>query len=162
MIKIACPNCDSFSSRLSFSRIKRQLRFLGKRLQNWTLSTACFRFCCLVFPFSYKRKEEHKDDRAAHWTASAPKNIRLTFFLFLTPLLVTRRISLKSSRLCLTINNDRIWLLWNNGGNSFKIYARFFKISDYHTSGRFKPSAKLMIRQILPVGVILVDFLGCK
>ena len=29
-------------------------------------------------------------------------------------------------------------------------------------SGRFKPSAKLMMRQILPVGVILVDFLGCK
>ena len=29
-------------------------------------------------------------------------------------------------------------------------------------SGRFKPSAKLTIRQILPVGVILVDFLGCK
>ena len=45
---------------------------------------------------------------------------------------------------------------------ALKIYARFFKISDYHTSGRFKPSAKLMIRQILPVGVILVDFLGCK
>ena len=58
--------------------------------------------------------------------------------------------------------NDRIWLPWNNGGNSFKIHAGFFKISDYHTSGRFKPSAKLMIRQILPVGVILVDFLGCK
>ena len=73
-----------------------------------------------------------------------------------------KRISLKLSRLCLTINNDRIWLLWNNGGNSFKIYVGFFKISDYHTSGRFKPSAKLMIRQILPVGVILVDFLGCK
>ena len=59
-------------------------------------------------------------------------------------------------------HNDRIWLPWNNGGNSFKIHAGFFKISDYHTSGRFKPSAKLMIRQILPVGVILVDFLGCK
>ena len=29
-------------------------------------------------------------------------------------------------------------------------------------SSRFKPSAKLTIRQILPVGVILVDFLGCK
>ena len=58
--------------------------------------------------------------------------------------------------------NDRIWLPWNNGGNSFKIHAGFFKISYYHTSGRFKPSAKLMIRQILPVGVILVDFLGCK
>ena len=56
----------------------------------------------------------------------------------------------------------RIWLLWNNGRNSFKIYVGFFKISDYHTSGRFKPSAKLMIRQIFPVGVILVDFLGCK
>ena len=69
-----------------------------------------------------------------------------------------KRISLKLSRLCLTINNDRIWLLWNNGGNSFKIHVGFFKISDYHTSGRFKPSAKLMIRQILPVGVILVDF----
>ena len=39
--------------------------------------------------------------------------------------------------------NDRIWLLWNNGGNSFKIHAGFFKISDYHTSGRFKPSAKV-------------------
>ena len=25
-----------------------------------------------------------------------------------------KRISLKLSRLCLTINNDRIWLLWNN------------------------------------------------
>ena len=47
-------------------------------------------------------------------------------------------------------------------GNSFKIYAGFFKISDYRTSGRFKPSAKLMMRQILPVGVILVDFLECK
>ena len=73
-----------------------------------------------------------------------------------------KRISLKLSRLCFTINNDRIWLLWNNGGNSFKIHAGFFKISDYHTSGRFKSSAKLMIRQILPVGVILVYFLGCK
>ena len=42
-------------------------------------------------------------------------------------------------------------------------YTRdFFKISDYHTSGRFKPSAKQTIRQILPVGVILIDFLGCK
>ena len=50
------------------------------------------------------------------------------------------------------IYNDRLWLLWNNGGNSFKIHAGFFKISDYHTSGRFKPSAKLTIRQILPVG----------
>ena len=58
--------------------------------------------------------------------------------------------------------NDRIGLPWNNGGNSFKIHAGFFKISDYHTSGRFKPSAKQTIRQILPVGVILVDFLGCK
>ena len=48
-------------------------------------------------------------------------------------------------RLCLTIKNDRIWLLWNNGGNSFKIHAGFFKISDYHTSGRFKPSAKVSI-----------------
>ena len=38
-------------------------------------------------------------------------------------------------------------------------YTRdFFKISDYHTCGRFKPSAKLTIRQILLVGVILVDF----
>ena len=46
-----------------------------------------------------------------------------------------KRISWKLSRLCLTINNDRIWLLWNNGGNSFKIHAGFFKISDYHTSG---------------------------
>ena len=73
-----------------------------------------------------------------------------------------KRINLKLSRLCLTNKNDRIWQLWNNGGNSFKIHAGFFKISDYHTSGRFKPSAKLMIRQILPVGVILVDFLGCK
>ena len=73
-----------------------------------------------------------------------------------------KRIGLKLSRLCLTINNDRIWLLWNNGGNSFKIHAGFFKISDNHTSGRFKPSAKLMIRQILSVRVILVDFLGCK
>ena len=71
-------------------------------------------------------------------------------------------IGLKFSRLCLTINNDRIWLLWNKGGNSFKIHAGFFKIFDYHTSGRFKPSAKLMIRQILSVRVILVDFLGCK
>ena len=60
------------------------------------------------------------------------------------------------------INKDRLWLLWNNGGNSFKIHAGFFKISDYHTSGRFKPSAKQTIRQILPVGVILVDFFGCK
>ena len=50
-----------------------------------------------------------------------------------------KRISLKLSRLCLTINNDRIWLLWNNGGNSFKIHAGFFKISDYHTGGKFKP-----------------------
>ena len=58
--------------------------------------------------------------------------------------------------------NDRIRLPWNNGGNSFKIHAAFFKISDYHTSGRFKPSAKQAIRQILPVGVIQVDFLGCK
>lgn len=57
MIKIACPNCDSFSSRPSFSRIKRQLRLLGKRLQNWTLSTACFCFCCLVFPFSHRKKK---------------------------------------------------------------------------------------------------------
>ena len=73
-----------------------------------------------------------------------------------------KRINLKLTRLCLKIKNDRIWLLWNNGGNSFKIHAGFFKISDYHTSGRFKPSAKLMIRQILPVGVILVNFLGCK
>ena len=72
-----------------------------------------------------------------------------------------KRINLKLSRLCLTNKNDRIWLLWNNGGNSFKIHAGFFKISDYHTSGRFKPSAKQTIRQI-PVGVILVDFLGCK
>ena len=40
--------------------------------------------------------------------------------------------------------------------------AGFFKISDCHTYGRFKPSAKLTIRQILPLGVILVDFLGCK
>ena len=31
----------------------------------------------------------------------------------------------------------------NNGGNSFKIHAGFFKISDYHTCGRFKPSAKV-------------------
>ena len=69
-----------------------------------------------------------------------------------------KRISLKLSRLCLTINNDRVWLLRNIGGNSFKIHAGFFKISDYHTSGRFKPSAKLMIRKILPVGVILVVF----
>ena len=58
-----------------------------------------------------------------------------------------KRISLELSKLCLTINND-----------SFKIHAEFFKISNYHTSGRFKPSAKLMIRQILPVGVILVVF----
>ena len=69
-----------------------------------------------------------------------------------------KRISLELSRLCLTINNDRIWLLWNNGGNSFKIHTGFFKISNYYTSGKFKPSAKLMIRQILPVGVILVVF----
>ena len=39
---------------------------------------------------------------------------------------------------------------------------RDFSISDYHTSGRFKPSAKLMIRRVLHVGVILVDFLGYK
>ena len=73
-----------------------------------------------------------------------------------------KRISLKLSRLCLTINNDRIWLLWNNSRNSLKMHAGFFKISDYHTSGRFKPSAKLMIRRVLHVGVILVDFLGYK
>ena len=43
--------------------------------------------------------------------------------------------------------------------NSFKIHAGFFKISVYHVSGKFKPSAKLTIRQILPVGgVIVVDF----
>ena len=36
--------------------------------------------------------------------------------------------------------------------NSFKIHAGFFKISVYHVSGKFKPSAKLTIRQILPVG----------
>ena len=57
-----------------------------------------------------------------------------------------KRINFKLSGLCLTIKNDRIWLLWNNGGNSFKIQAGFFKISDYHTSGRFKSLAKLMIR----------------
>ena len=34
-----------------------------------------------------------------------------------------KRINLKVSRLCLKIKNDRIWLLWNNGGNSFKIHA---------------------------------------
>ena len=55
-----------------------------------------------------------------------------------------KRLSLKLSRLCLTINNDRIWLLWNNGGSSFKINAGFFKISDYHTSGRFERRAFLM------------------
>ena len=43
-----------------------------------------------------------------------------------------------------------------------EIIDRFFKISDYHTCDRFKPLAKLTIRQIRPVGVILVDFLGCK
>ena len=86
----------------------------------------------------------------------------LVKIMFLSLSYQEKRIGLKLSRLCLTINNGRIWLLWNNGGNSFKIHAGFFKISDYHTSGRFKPSAKLMIRQILPVGVILVDFLGCK
>ena len=42
-------------------------------------------------------------------------------------------------------------------------YTRgFSKLSDYHTYGRFKQSAKLTIRQILPVGVIPVDFLGYK
>ena len=86
----------------------------------------------------------------------------LVKIMFLSLSYQEKRIGLKLSRLYLTINNDRIWLLWNNGGNSFKIHAGFFKISDYHTSGRFKPSAKLMIRQILPVRVILVDFLGCK
>ena len=78
-------------------------------------------------------------------------------------LIVSRKADqLKVEQALFNDYNDRIWLPWNNGGNSFKIHAGFFKISDYHTSGRFKPSAKLMIRQILPVGVILVDFLGCK
>ena len=74
-------------------------------------------------------------------------------------LIVSRKADqLKVEQALFNDYNDRIWLPWNNGGNSFKIHAGFFKISDYHTSGRFKPSAKLMIRQILPVGVILVDF----
>ena len=45
------------------------------------------------------------------------------------------------------IENDRIWPLWNNGGNSFKIHTGFFKISVYHMSSKFKPSAKLTERQ---------------
>ena len=49
------------------------------------------------------------------------------------------------------IEDDCIWPLQINGGNSFKIQAGFFKVSVYHTSGRFKPSAKLTIRQILAV-----------
>ena len=35
-------------------------------------------------------------------------------------------ISLDYSRLCYTINNDRIWLRWNNGRNSFKIHAKLY------------------------------------
>ena len=34
----------------------------------------------------------------------------------------------------------------------FKIHVEFFKISVYHTSGKFKSSAKLTKRRILPVG----------
>ena len=43
-------------------------------------------------------------------------------------------------------------------------YTRdFCKISVYHTSGKFKPSAKLTERQILPVGGDTGGkFLGCK
>ena len=59
----------------------------------------------------------------------------LAKIMFLSLSYQEKRIGLKLSRLCLTLNNDRIWLLWNNGGNSFKIHAGFFKISDYHTSG---------------------------
>ena len=74
----------------------------------------------------------------------------LVKIMFLSLSYQGKRIGLKLSRLCLTINNDRIWLLWNNGGNSFKIHAGFFKISDYPASGRFKPSAKLMTDKTNP------------
>ena len=37
-------------------------------------------------------------------------------------------ITSKLSRLCITIKNDRIWLLWNNGGNSFEM-RRIWEIS---------------------------------
>ena len=40
-------------------------------------------------------------------------------------------ITSKLSRLCLTIKNDRIWLLWNNGGNSFEM-RRIWEISLSH------------------------------
>ena len=36
------------------------------------------------------------------------------------------------------IKNDRIWPLWNNGGNSFKLHAEFFNISVYHTNGKWQ------------------------
>ena len=127
MIKITCPNCDSFSSRLSFSRIKRQLRLLGKRLQNRTLSTACFCFCCLVFPFSHKKKKSIRTIVQPIGQPPRRRTFASHFFFSWLRFFYTRRISLKLIRLCLTINNDRIWLLWNNGGNSFKIHAGFFK-----------------------------------
>ena len=77
----------------------------------------------------------------------------LVKIMFLSLSYQEKRIGLKLSRLCLTNNNDRIWLLWNNGGNSFKKKKHagfFFKISDYPASGRFKPSAKLMTDKTNP------------
>ena len=38
-----------------------------------------------------------------------------------------KRINLELSKLCLTIKKDHVWLLWNSGGNRFKIHAGFFK-----------------------------------
>lgn len=49
------------------------------------------------------------------------------------------------------INNDRIRPLWNNGGNSFKTHAGFSKFPIIIRAPD-KPSAKLTIRHILPVG----------
>ena len=46
------------------------------------------------------------------------------------------------------IKNDRIWPLWNNGGNSFTDYTRNFSIFPFIIR---TANGKLTIRQI-PVG----------